>query len=58
MIAAHFARLQDIEPTPRSDPIAFLLLHRIEYTDAHPWVAVVGLVATGVIGGLLNGWLR
>jgi hypothetical protein len=54
MIAARIARRQAAEPAPRRDVIGFLLLHRIEYTDANPWVAVVGLVFAVALGGFLN----
>jgi hypothetical protein len=38
--------------------IRFLLLHRIEWTDANQWFSIAGLIVTGVLGALVNGWLR
>jgi hypothetical protein len=52
MIAARITRRQ------RRDPVRFLLLHRIEWTDKHPGVTLAGLAVVAVIGGLVNGWLR
>jgi hypothetical protein len=50
--AAQVGRHQPQEP--KRDPIGFLLLHRIEYTDANPWLAVVGLIFAAALGGFLN----
>jgi hypothetical protein len=54
MIVVATERRRYDEPAPRRDPIGWLLLHRIEYTDANPWVAVVGLVLSAMLGGFLN----
>jgi hypothetical protein len=43
---------------PKRDFIGRLLLTGIPWTDANPWVPTLGLVVTGVIGALLNGWLQ
>lgn len=58
MDVTYIARHRASTPAPRRGVIAFLLLHRIEWTDKHPGFAVAGLVLTGVLGGALNMVLR
>lgn len=52
MIAARIAR-QAVEPAQRRDPIAWLLLTGIEFTDARPWIGFVGMAMTGLVGAIV-----
>jgi hypothetical protein len=55
MTAARIARRQQAAPAPRRDPIAFLLLTRIDVTNARPWIGFAGLAACWVLCALLEG---
>lgn len=48
------ARRQHAAPAPRRDLVAFLLLHRIDATNARPWIGFAGMAACWVLCVLLG----
>ncbi len=48
MTAARIARRQ-AAPAPRRDPIRFLLLSRIDATNARSWIGFAGMAACWVL---------
>lgn len=58
MTAARIARRQErAEPTKRRDPIAFLLLYRMDWCEKHPGLMLAIVAALIVLQGVVEQWL-